>query len=347
VVGEADALEDDGVTVRVKSWLPGVAAAALLAAVIAVLVVIGVTGSSRPSGSGSVPPGQALAATWSLTPTSHLFGDTVHLRVDATVDRRRLDPRYLQLDAPLKPYERVGPRLRTQRNIGRYTEIVYGIDLRCVKQNCVSGTGGPRNIKLDPAHLVYRSPEGHSSRLIEHAWPRLISYSRLDPADIAARARGVTPFGQNPNRAAQQPLPPWLFTSDLSPVSYSVRPNRAFWYAVVFALILVSAAGVLLRPYLPRPAFLRRRSEPGPLEIALATVESARASGRQERERQALELLGTELVRSGELHLAESARALAWSQPDPPEPALTAALALDVRKVIEERSNGHSNGHGA
>jgi hypothetical protein len=329
-------------TMRAKSWLPRVAAGALVAAVIAVLVVIGVTGSSQPSGSGSVPPGKAVAATWSLTPTSHLFGDTVRMRVDATVDRRRLDPRYLQLDAALKPYERVGARHRTQRNIGRYTEIVYAIDLRCVKQDCVSGSGGPRNIKLDPAHLVYRGPGGHGFQPIEHTWPRLISYSRLDPADIAARARGVTPFGQNPTRAAQQPLPPWRFASDLSPVSYSVRPNQAFWYAVVFALILVSAAAVLLRPYLPRPAFLRRRREPGPLEIALATVESARTSGRQDRERQALELLGAELVRSGELHLAESARALAWSQPDPPEPALTAALALDVRKVIEERSNGHS-----
>ena len=67
-------------TARVKSWLPRVAAGALLAAVIAVLVVIGVTGSSQPSGSGSVPSGQAVAATWSLTPTSHLFGDTVHMR---------------------------------------------------------------------------------------------------------------------------------------------------------------------------------------------------------------------------------------------------------------------------
>ena len=325
---------------RVRSWLPRIAAGALLAAVIAVLVVIGVTGSSQPSGSGSLPPGDAVAATWTLTPTSHLFGDTVHMRVQATVDRHRLDPRYLQLDAPLKPYERVGPRHRTQKNVGGYTEVVYSLDLRCIKQACVSPVGGSRHVTLGPAHLVYRGRAPRDFQPIEHTWPGIVSYSRLDQKDILAGGSGVTPFGQNPNRAARQPLPPWRYASNLAPVSYSLRPNRAFWYAIVFALILVAASAALLRPYLPRLDFLRRR-EPGPLEIALATVERARASGRQERERQALELLGTELVRTGELQLAESARALAWSQPDPPEPALTAALALDVRKVIEERSNGH------
>jgi hypothetical protein len=336
---------------RLKSWLPQIAAGALAVALIAVVVVVALTDTNQPSGAGSLPSGQAVAATWSLSPSAHLFGDTVHMRVDATVDRRRLDPRYLQLDAPLKPYERVGPRHRTERDVGHYAEIVYRIDLRCIQDPCLARVGGLRRITLEPAHLVYRGPAPPRGGFqpIEHAWSGLVSYSRLDPNDIAARARGVTPFGQNPNRAAKQPLPPWRYASELLSVSYSVRPNKAFWYAVVFALILVGAAGALLRPYLPTPAFLRRRREPGPLEIALATVENARTSGRQERERQALELLGAELVRTGELQLAESARALAWSQPDPPEPALTAALALDVRKVIEERSNGHerSNGRGA
>jgi hypothetical protein len=326
---------------RLRGWLPQIAAGVLVAAVIAVVLVIALTGSSQPSGAGSLPTGQAVAATWSLTPSSSLFGDTVHMRVEATVDRSKLDPRFLQLDAPLKPYEPVGPRHRTQKNVGRYTEVVYSLALRCIKQACVSPVGGSRHITLDPAHLVYRGPgQPAGFQPIEHAWPGIVSYSRLDQKDILAGGSGVTPFGQNPNRAARQPLPPWRFASDLPHVSYSVGPNKAFWYAILFALLLVTASAVLLRPYLPRLDFLRRR-EPGPLEIALATVERARASGRQERERQALELLGAELVRTGELQLAESARALAWSQPDPPEPALTAALTLDVRKVIEERSNGH------
>src|SRR5205823_3883705 len=141
------------------------------------------TGSSQPSSSGSLPPGEAVAASWSLSPTSHLFGDTVHMRVEARVDRRRLDPRFLQLDAPLKPYERIGPRHRTQQVIGNYAEIVYGIDLRCIQSNCVtSGTGGSlRRITLEPAQLVYRGPRlSGGFETITHTWPALVSYSRFD-----------------------------------------------------------------------------------------------------------------------------------------------------------------------
>lgn len=327
---------------RLDRWLPLAAAGALVAAIVAVVLVITLSGHDQPSAAGSLPRGQALSATWSLFPSPHLFGDTVHMRVEATVDRRRLDPRLLRLEARLKPYEQIGPRRRTQRDIGHYTHLVYRIDLRCVSSDCVAGVGAIRRIHLEPARLVYRGqPPRRGVQPLTHAWPAILAFSRLDPADLAARARGVTPFGQNPNRISKQPLPPWHLDAGLAPVSYSVRPDSAFWVAIAGALLLVGAAGFLLRPYLPAARFLRRhRREPEPLERALAAVESARASGPQERERKALELLGTELVRSGELQLAESARALAWSRPAPPEPALTTALALDVRELIEQRSNG-------
>ena len=327
---------------RLDRWLPRAAAGALVAAIVAVVLVVTLSGHEQPSAAGSLPRGQAFSATWSLSPSSHLFGDTVHMRVEATVDRRRLDPRLLRLEAPLKPYEQIGPRRRTQRDLGHYTQVVYRIDLRCVSSDCVASIGAIRRLHLEPARLVYRGqPPPGGVKPIKYTWPVILAFSRLDPADLAARARGVTPFGQNPNRISKQPLPPWHVDVSLAPVSYSVRPDNAFWVAIAGALLLVGAAGLLLRPYLPAATFLRRhRREPGPLERALAAVESARASGPQERERKALELLGTELVRSGDVQLAEHARALAWSRPAPPEPALTTALALDVRKLIEQRSNG-------
>lgn len=326
----------------VDRWLPVAAAGTLVAAIVAVLLVVTLSGHEQPSTAGSLPPGQALSATWSLFPRTHLFGDTVHVRVDATVDRRRVDPNLLRLETHFKPYKRIGPLSRTRRDVGHYTQVVYRMDLRCVDPACAAGVGAIRRIHVEAARLVYR---GKSQRgpvaPIAHEWPVMLAFSRLDPADLAARARGVTPFGQNPNKVAKQPLPPWRVDSELAPVSYSLRPNSVFWVAIVGALLLVGAAGLLLRPYLPELTFLRRRREPGPLEQALAVVESACASGLEERERKALELLGSELARGGETKLAESARALAWSQPDPPEPALTTALAVDVRELIERRSNGH------
>jgi len=323
-------------------WLPATAVGILAAAIVAVVLVVTLSGHEQPSTAGSLPPGQAFSATWSLFPRTHLFGDTVHMRVEATVDRRRVDPNLLRLEAHFKPYERIAPPTRTRRDVGHYTQLVYRMDLRCLDPACAAGTGAIRRIRVEPARLMYRGPSRRGRvEPVTHEWPVMLAFSRLDPADLAARARGVTPFGQNPNRVSKQPLPPWRIDSELAPASYSLRPDSAFWLAIVAALLLVVGAGFFLRPYLPEATFLRRRGEPGPLERALAVVESARASGMEERERKALELLGSELARGGETKLAESARALAWSRPDPPEPALTTALAVDVRELIERRSNGH------
>jgi hypothetical protein len=307
-----------------------------------VVAVVTLTSQGQPSTAGSLPPGQALAASWSLFPSSALFGDTLHVRVDATVDRRRLDPERLRLETNFKPYEPVGTRRFTREDVSRYTHVVYTIDLRCVVSDCAPDAGSQQRLTLKSARLVYRGRVRGGERVpsLELDWPTVVAVSRLDPIDLARRAQGIGRRGQRAINVF--PLPPWRVDSRLMAVSYTVRPGTAFWAAVAGALLLIGAATLILRPYLPAPAFLRhQRAQPEPLERAVAAVESARASGKEDRERKALELLGAELARSGEVRLADSARALAWSRPDPPEPAQTAALTVDVRRLIEERSNGH------
>ncbi len=321
--------------------LPLVAAVALLGAALAVILVITLSSRSQPSTAGSLPGKQPLSASWLMSPSSVLFGDTVHVRVDATVDRNRLDPDLLRLETNFKPYERVGPRRVTRKDVSHYTHLTYRMNLRCVITECAPDAGALQRFSFVPGKLAYtgRPKDGKAAPSVPLDWPAIVVLSRIDPIDLQRRARGI---GRGNRQINVQPLPPWRVDSQLLPVSYGVRPNTAFWVSVVGALLLIGAATFLVRSYLPVPGFLRReRREPLPLERAIAAVESARASGLEDRERKALELLGTELLRSGEIRLAESARALAWSQPDPPEPALTAALTVDVRRVIEERSNGH------
>jgi len=324
--------------------LPLIAAGALLAAILAVVLVVTLTSHGQPSTAGSLPGKQALSASWTLFPSSVLFGDTVHMRVEATVDRRRLNPARLRLRTNFKPFEPVSPQRVTRKDVSHYTHLVYRVDLRCVVTECAPDAGALQRFTMLPARLAYRGPVrgGGKPPSLALDWPVLVVYSRLDPIDLERRARGITRTGRATRQINVLPLPPWHVDSQLLPVSYGVRPGTAFWVSVVAALMLIGAATLLLRPYLPAPAFLRRRrAEPEPLERAVAAVESARASGAEERERKALELLGLELARSGETQLAESARALAWSQPEPPEPTLTSALTVDVRRLIEERSNGH------
>jgi hypothetical protein len=319
-----------------------IAAIALGAAALAVLLMVTLSSRGQPSTAGSLPGNQALSASWLLSPSSVLFGDTVHVRVDATVDRNRLDPDRLRLETNFKPYEGLGPRRVTRQDVSHYTHLTYRMNLRCVITECTPDAGALQRFSFLPGKLVYsgRPKDGKAAPSVSLDWPTIVVLSRIDPIDLQRRARGI---GRGNRQINVQPLPPWRVDSQLLPVSYDVRPNTAFWVSVFGALMLIGAATFLVRSYLPVPGFLRQRREPLPLERAIAAVESARASGLEERERKALELLGAELLRSGEIHLAESARALAWSQPDPPEPARTAALTVDVRRVIEERSNGHGD----
>jgi hypothetical protein len=327
----------------VRQKLPFVVAFALVGVAVAVILVVTLSSRSQPSTTGSLPGKQPLSASWLLSPSSVLFGDTVHVRIDATVDRNRLDPDLLRLETNFKPYERLGPRRVSRSDVSHYTHLTYRWNLRCVITECAPDAGALQRFSFLPGKLLYsaRPKDGKAAPSVPLDWPTIVVLSRIDPIDLQRRARGI---GRGNRQINVQPLPPWRVDSQLLPVSYGVRPNTAFWLSVVGALLLIGAASFLLRSYLPAPAFLRRdRHEPLPLERAIAAVESARASGLEDRERKALELLGAELLRSGEIRLAESARALAWSQPDPPEPARTAALTVDVRRVIEDRSNGHAD----
>ena len=82
--------------------------AALAAGFVAVAVVVAVVGRG-----GSAPParslghGQLVSASATLSPQSLLFGQPIHVRVEAVVDRRQLDPRRVRLDAHWTPFQPV------------------------------------------------------------------------------------------------------------------------------------------------------------------------------------------------------------------------------------------------
>lgn len=312
--------------------LPIVAALAVAAAAAGVVLVIALErGGSAPT-TFALQPGKLLAATASLTPAYHLFGDTVHARVDVVLDRDRLDPARVRLDADFAPYRAVHSVERVRDDIGSMTRLRYAIDLRCVTLPCLPQLGGVRRAQFPPVTISYAGTGrgGVAVPRVVIAWPAVSAVSRLDPVDLEQRDPRLPP--------------PWKFeAARLSAPSYGVHPGRAFWLLVAGAALLVAAAALFLRPYLPRPAFLfgRGSRELAPLEQALAVVEAARTRGPAE-ERRALELLAEELRRSGEAELAWTASSLAWAA-ESPDGEPTAALAVDVRRVIDERSNGHGH----
>ena len=81
------------------------AAAAGLAALVVVLVVWDRVQSSEPSAESP-----AIVARTDLSPRTVLFGDTVTALVEVTLDRNRVDPDSVRVEADFAPWKRVALR---------------------------------------------------------------------------------------------------------------------------------------------------------------------------------------------------------------------------------------------
>ena len=174
-----------------------------------------------------------------------------------------------------------------------------------------------------PAAEVFYTPKGGGRRTLQVAWPALTVGGRTNAADLA----GADPFLQ----------PSWRATTDPLAVTYGTSPRllRGLLFAGAGLLFAVGLFALLRFAQTGRLRF-RVLS---PLERAVLLVE--RAPGDPPEKRKALELLSRELSHSGEPELALVARELAWGEPTP-LPTVTQPLTLDVRRVIEQRSNGHA-----
>jgi hypothetical protein len=335
VVGTADVLAGPLVT-RLRYLLLGV----LVAGGVAVLVIAILGSRGHSSTARSLPHGQVLAAAAKIEPQSLLFGDPVHIRIDAVVDRRQLEPTRIHLDANWAPYQPVAPMLRKRTDVGPYTRLRWTIDLHCVIVDCVPQAGSIARQVFPSTTVKYSglAKDGTTPSPVTITWPQISAVSRLDPVDMERRAivQRIGPAGQ-----VRAILPPWRVNTDnLDPVSYAISPGTVFWGALGLAFMLVLGAGFLLRPYLPGFGWLPRRSqELSRLELALEAVERARG-GETAEERKALELLADELRKTGSGGLAWTATELAWSPSEPP-PDQTVALTENVRRALAGRTNGH------
>jgi hypothetical protein len=285
----------------------------------------------------SLDPGQLFTASATMTPASHLFGASVHLRVDAVVDRKRLDPDRVALVADWRPYQLSAPLVRRRTDVGSIARLRWTGDLHCVIVACAPDPGSAVRTTLEPSYVTYRgrASAGTRPKPIRIGWPELSGFSRLDPIHLQRNAI-VTRVGTRLRLSVV--LPPWRVDSlPLGTDSYRISPTALFWLALALALGSVVAAYVLLRPWLPRVALGRRQPPATALERALALVESAR--GRPAEERKALELLAEELRLSGSRGLAGAATELAWSR-SAPGAERTSELAANVRRDLEGRRNG-------
>jgi hypothetical protein len=312
--------------------------AALLVAVAAIVAVAFAARDARPSSGAALAEGTLLSASADLFPQSFLFGQAVHVEVDAVLDHRKLDPNRIQLDANWSPYAPVTPMSRTRTDVGNYTKLRWRVDVHCITLPCAPQVGSNVRNVFQPTTVRYVGHvSGATNPSVTVTWPTVIAWSRQDPIDQERKAV-VRKTGTLVGRQIAAFTPPWHVNTSLAAVSYRIGPTTLFWASVAVALMLVLAAALLLRPYLPTPAWLRRPRHLSKLERALLEVERAR--GQPVEERKALELLAAELRSHGERSLAWSATKLAWS-PELPEPERTGELTETIRRELAGRANGH------
>jgi hypothetical protein len=283
---------------------------ALLAAGAAVAVVLTRDEAGRPVA------GYRLQAATALSPRILLFGDTLTARVDVTLDRRRVDPAAVQVQADFSPWQLVGDPQRTRQDGPVTTLVRTSWTLRCVIGPCVP----PRSVaplEFDPALVTYGGTP------LEVEWPVLYVHSRLPAADL-----------DRPDNVAR----PWRADLVSLPApSYRIAPGLLLGLLLACASAFGLGGAVLAYRAVPKR---RPAPEPPPeplppppsvLEQALALLEDpTREDGAPDR-RRALELVADELA-ARDARLARRARSLAWSE-DVPPPEETRGVAARAREL--------------
>ena len=277
----------------------------------------------------------------SITPRPVLFGDTARASVDVVLDTERIDPESVRAAADFSPWEVVrGPERRVV-SAGRRAHVRTTFVLRCLTGPCVPA-GNFAVYEFDRGRVSFTRRRGRvaDESSIAVPLPSVRVYSRLSEAASVEGRRSSAPW-----QAELLSLP--------TP-SFRIAPGVLASVLLLGALVATLGAVALAYVAWPRPAIApppepEPPPEPAlsPLEQALVLLEKAvRVNGTADQ-RRALELVAEELEREawGDPTLAQTARALAWSEGIPPVDQ-TSELAARVRSALDETNEGRENGDG-
>jgi hypothetical protein len=310
----------------------------VLAAIVVVLVAWGRGGASTSE--SAQEPAPEIETHANITPSPVLFGDTVQANVDVVLDSKRIDPASIRAAADFSPWDVVGTPERRVVSAGERAYVRTTFVLRCLTGACIP-SGHFSVFEFDPGRVSFarRSNGVADEDSVAVPLPSIQVYSRLT---------GAVPEG-GPRSA------PWHMDL-LSLPAPSFRLSPGILVSLFLLAALVATLGAFALAYLawPRAADLPP-PEPLPMpppEPALSALEQAlnlledavRVNGAAEQ-RRALELVAEELERTawGDPMLANTARALAWSEAVPPVDH-TSELAARVRAVLDDGRETHLNG---
>jgi hypothetical protein len=265
--------------------------------------------------------GLPLKAYASITPTVHLFGDTLTANLAVVADTKWVDPHRLVVQAQFAPYKPIHAPQVLRLRYGRFEQVTWTWKLRCLDSPCVPRVPPSDKYKtfgFVPAHIRY----GKQYELNAY-WPTVEVLSQVSPgvAQLILQTKKIK---------WQTPLTP------VATPTFRTSPSLVFWLAIAFASLLGAASLVFAGRWilLVHPRSRRLPVAPGtPLERALAVLRYAHERGDETLQRKAFERVADELGVERADELTRVARELAWS-PRTPEDEEIEAFAV---QVLEEK----------
>jgi hypothetical protein len=283
-----------------------------LVVAIAALALAPAAGAVLPIYKGSsVGEGLPFKAYASITPTVHLFGDSITAKLAVVADTHLVNPRRLRVVASFSPYAPVQPPTVLRLQIGRFSQVTWTWTLRCITSPCVPRTPPDDHyhvFRFHPAHVEYLRVNRSRAYGIDAYWPPVQVDSQITP--------GLVAFLQKTNKLN--------WSLDLTPVAaptYRVSPSLVFWLALGLAGVLGATGLVLggrwLMLVVPRRGAVAALDPGTPLERALAVLRYAHEHGDETLQRKAFERVAGELGVEQADELTRVARELAWSARTP------------------------------
>ena len=285
----------------------------LLAAPALALIVAAPAAASLPiikSGT-SVGEGRPLKAYATITPTVHLFGDSITAKLAVVADTKWVDPSRLKVTTDFTPYQPINAPTVLQLRIGRFAQITWTWTLRCITSPCVP-RAPPSDVyrfwQFPPAHIAYLNVNRKPAYGINASWPPIEVLSQVSPGvvEILARTHALN----------------WqLGVSPVATPTYRISPTLLLWLSIAAAsLFVLAGAWFASRWYLvmrPRPVAAPPLDPATTLERAIAVLRYAHETGDETLQRKAFERVAAELGVQRADELTRVARELAWSQRTP------------------------------
>jgi hypothetical protein len=272
------------------------------------LLVLLVTLAFVPSAAGALPvykgssvgEGLPFKAYASITPTVHLFGDSITAKLAVVADTHLVDPSRLRVIAAFTPYTETKPPTVIRLQIGRFAQVTWTWTIRCITSPCVPRLPPDDRFHVfhfRPAHIEYLKVNRSPAYSIDASWPPVQVDSQISP--------GVVAFLQKTNHLNWR-----LGMTPVAAPTYRVSPALIYW----IALALATRWFLIVHP---RRGAVAAVDVGTPLERAIAVLRYAHEHGDETLQRKAFERVAGELgiERADELTLI--ARELAWSARTP------------------------------